>query len=168
MPREGMNRREYRERKFGGAQVVEEMDRRLAVVGAEEGIRFALDRIEKTPNTFDAHRLAWWADRMEAQEAVVEGLFRAFFTEGRDIGDRAVLADVARQAGLDGVEAARFLESDEGSREVRSQEEEARRRGVEAVPFFVIGGRYAVSGAQEPEVFLQAFEELTRRASAGS
>jgi predicted DsbA family dithiol-disulfide isomerase len=160
MPREGMSRKEYFERKFGGGKTVEEMNRRMLAVGAQEGIPFALDKIEKTPNTFDAHRLAWFGDRQGRGEEVVNGLFRAFFTEGRDIGDRAVLAEVAAGAGLDRAEAERFLASEEGTQEVRADERRARERGVDAVPTFIIGGKVAVTGAQSPEVFLEAFRSL--------
>lgn len=160
MPREGMSRREYFEKKFGGGRTVEEMNRRMTAVGAQEGIPFALDKIERTPNTFDAHRLAWHATRKGRAEDVIDGLFRAFFTEGRDIGDRTVLADVAAAAGLDRAEVERFLASDEGTKEVRAEERRARETGVDAVPTFIIGGKVAVTGAQSPEVFLEAFRSL--------
>jgi predicted DsbA family dithiol-disulfide isomerase len=158
MAKEGMDRKEYREKKFGGPKVVEEMDRRMTAVGAEEGIPFALDKIKKTPNTFDAHRLAWLAGQEDVQEKVVEALFRAFFVDGRDIGDRAVLAEIGTAAGLEGV--AEFLESDRGVQEVREEERKGREIGVDAVPTFVIGGKFVVSGAQSPEVFLEAFRSL--------
>ena len=160
MPREGISRKEYRERKFGSAKAVEEMDRRMLAVGAEEGIPFALDKIEKTPNTFDAHRLTWLAGEEGVQEAVVDGLFRAFFTRGRDIGDRAVLADIGARAGLDRAAVENFLRSDEGVKEVRAEEEKARAIGVDAVPTFIIGGKHLISGAQTPEVFLEAIRSL--------
>jgi predicted DsbA family dithiol-disulfide isomerase len=160
MPREGMNRKEYYEKKFGGGKTVEEMSRRMLAVGAQEGIPFALDRIEKTPNTFDAHRLVWFASRKERGDELVNGLFRAFFTQGRDIGDRAVLADVGAEAGLDRTEVERFLASDEGTKEVRAEQRKARESGVDAVPTFIIGGKVAVTGAQSPEVFLEAFRSL--------
>jgi len=162
MPREGMGRKEYRERKFGSEKVVAELDRRMMAVGRQENIPFALDRIQKTPNTFDAHRLIWWAEQSDAQNAVVESLFRAFFTQGRDIGDRNVLADVAFEAGLDRDAASSFLDGKEGTTEVRADESKSRDLGVEAVPFFMIGGRFAVAGAHEPASFLEAFEELER------
>jgi predicted DsbA family dithiol-disulfide isomerase len=162
MPKEGMGRKEYRERKFGSEKVVAELDRRMMDVGKQEGIPFALDRIQKTPNTFDAHRLIWHAGRRDRQNDVVDGLFRAFFTEGRDIGDRAVLVDVAAKAGLEQADVARFLDGEEGAREVRAEEAKARDIGVEAVPFFTIAGRFAVAGAHEPDAFLEAFEELAK------
>jgi len=160
MPREGMSRKEYREKKFGGPKAVEEMDRRMNQVGAEEGIPFALDKIQKTPNTFDAHRLTWLAGQEDVQEKVVDGLFRAFFTEGRDIGDRSVLADIGATAGLDRDAVTKFLAGDEGAAEVRAEEQRGREKGVDAVPTFVIGGKFVVSGAQAPEVFLEAFRSL--------
>ena len=162
MPRDGMSRKEYRERKFGSARAVEELNRRMNAVGAEEGIPFALDKIQRTPNTFDAHRLLWLGGRRGVQDAVAEGLFRAFFTEGRDVGDREVLADVAAAAGLDRKETLRFLGSGEGSSEVTAEEAKNRRLGVDAVPFFIVGGKYAIPGAQGPEVFLEAFQELSK------
>lgn len=158
LPREGMDRKEYREKKFGGPKAVEEMDRRMTAVGAQEGIPFALDKIRRTPNTFDSHRLMWLAGREGVQEKVAEGLFRAFFTEGKDIGDRAVLAEIGRSGGLDGV--AEFLESDRGVQEVRDEEKQGREIGVDAVPTFIIGGKVLISGAQSPEVFLEAFRSL--------
>jgi len=164
MPREGMSRKEYFERKFGGGKTVEEMNRRMTAVGIQEGISFALDRIERTPNTFDAHRLGWYATRKGRGEEVAEGLFRAFFTQGRDIGDRAVLADIGAAAGLDRAELERFLASDEGVREVREEERQARQNGIDAVPTFIIGGKIAVTGAQSPDVFLEAFHSLTQEA----
>src|SRR5262245_46176205 len=160
MPREGMDRKEYREKKFGGPKAVEEMDRRMTAVGTQEGIPFALDKIQKSPNTFDAHRLTWLAGQEGMQEKVVDGLFRAFFTEGRDIGDRAVLADIGAAAGMDRDAVNAFLESDRGAAEVRDEERQGREIGVEAVPTFVIGGKFLVSGAQNPEVFVEAFRSL--------
>lgn len=109
MPKEGMSRKEYRGKKFGSAEAVAEMDRRMMAVGAEEGVSFALDKIEKTPNTFDAHRLTWLAGQEGVQEAVVEGLFLAFFSQGRDIGDRTVLADIGAKAGLGRGAVRKFL-----------------------------------------------------------
>src|SRR5579871_4952132 len=87
MPREGIGRREYRTRKFGNWERSLELDARVAAVGEAEGIQFAFDRIERTPNTLDAHRLIWLADKEGIQDAVVEALFRAYFRDGRDISN---------------------------------------------------------------------------------
>jgi predicted DsbA family dithiol-disulfide isomerase len=134
----------------------------VAAVGAAEGLAFAFDKISRTPNTLDAHRLIRLAGEEDVQDAVVEALFRAYFTDGRDLGDRQTLLDVAAGAGLGRGWAEAELNSDDGLTAVRAEEEEARRLGVQGVPFLVVNCELALSGAQEPEAFLVAF----RRASA--
>src|SRR6187200_3759218 len=94
MPKEGISRREYRTKKFGSWERSMELDARVIAVGKEEGIDFSFDRIERTPNTLDAHRLIWLADKEGVQDAVVESLFQAYFIKGKDIGGRQVLIDV--------------------------------------------------------------------------
>jgi predicted DsbA family dithiol-disulfide isomerase len=157
---EGVSRQEHLARKFGGAEVLKNMDARMKEVGAGEGIAFQQEKILRTPNTFDAHRLIWFAGRAGRQDAVVEALFRAYFTEGRDIGDRAVLAAVAGESGLDASRAAAFLAGEEGRAEVRAAEAKIRAAGIRAVPFFVINGETFVEGAEAPETFIQAIESL--------
>ena len=157
MPPGGMDRRAYRLRKFGSEEVVRGLDRRVIETGREEGIDFALDRIRTTPNTFDAHRLIAFSSAHQVQDAVVERLFRGFFTEGRDIGDRATLIELAADAGPGREPVRALLESDAGAEEVRREEAEARARNIEAVPCFTIAGRHVLAGAQEPEAFLEAF-----------
>jgi len=161
MPKEGLDRKTYRSRKFGSWERSRAMDAQVAAVGAAEGIPFAFDRARRTPNTFDAHRLVWLAGREGVQDAVVEGVFRGYFTEGKDVGDRATLVEIARGAGLDAERVERFLASDEGAAEVREEEAHGRHIGVHGVPLFVINGTYAVSGAQRPEAFVAAIERAT-------
>ena len=110
MPKEGISRREYRIRKFGSWEHAQELDARMIAVGEAEGIQFAFDRTERTPNTLDAHRLIWLADKQGVQDAVVEALFRAYFTEGRDISNRQTLNDVVAEAGLNREQAEELLE----------------------------------------------------------
>lgn len=165
MPPGGVERRAYRAAKFGSWERSLELDARLAAVGAEEGIEFAFDRIARTPNTLAAHRLIRLAGRHGVQDAVVEALFRAYFAEGRDVGGRGTLLDVAAGAGLDRDRAEADLNGEDGLRAVRAEEDEARRAGVEGVPFFVINGEPALSGAQSPEAFLAAFERASRAVS---
>ena len=101
MPKAGISRREYRTKKFGSWERSQQLDTTMVAVGEAEGIHFALDKIERTPNTRDAHRLIWLADKEGVQDAVVEALFRAYFTEGRDISNHQTLLDVVAEAGLD-------------------------------------------------------------------
>ncbi len=158
MPKEGISRREYRTRKFGSWERSLELDARVVAVGEAEGIPFAIERIERTPNTLDAHRLVWLADKEGNQDAVVEALFRAYFTEGRDIGNRQTLLDVVAAAGLDRDEAEAMLNSEDGLEAVNEADTLARRFRVEGVPFFIVNGTFTLSGAQQPDVFLEALK----------
>jgi predicted DsbA family dithiol-disulfide isomerase len=135
MPKEGIGRREYRTRKFGSWERSQELDARVVTVGQTEGIDFAFDRMKRTPNTLDAHRLVGLAERQGVQGAVVEALFRAYVTDGRDISDRRTLLDVAAGAGLDRHGAEATLNSDDGLGAIKGAEALARRFGVDGVPF---------------------------------
>ncbi len=159
MPKEGVSRREYRTRKFGSWERSQELDARIVAVGKEEGIDFAFDRIERTPNTLDPHRLIWLADRGGVQDAVVEALFRAYFTQGRDIGDQDTLLDVTVDAGLERSAAEAVLNGDDGMEAVRQSEELSRQHRVDSVPFFVVDGHFTLAGAQIPEEFLRLFRQ---------
>ncbi len=157
MPKEGVSRREYRTKKFGSWERSQELDARVIAVGKEEGIDFAFDRIERTPNTLDAHRLIWLAGEQGVQGAVVEALCRAYFTEGRDISRCQTLLDIVAEAGLDRNQAETLLEGDEGMDAVKQAEAQARRIRVEGVPFFIINGKITLSGAQQADALLEAF-----------
>ena len=152
MPPEGMDRKLYRTRKFGSSERSQALDAQLTEAGASEGIPFAFDRMERTPNTVDAHRLIWLAGKEGAQGAMVDGLFDAYFIQGLDIGDREVLAHIAASAGVEEDRARAFLDSSEGRNEIQAEELWARRLGVEGVPFFLINSGVAISGAQKPEI----------------
>jgi predicted DsbA family dithiol-disulfide isomerase len=157
MPKEGISRREYRTRKFGSWERSLELDARVAVVGQAEGIRFAFDRIERTPNTLDAHRHIWLADKEGIQDAVVEALFRAYFTQGRDISNRQTLIDVVAEAGLDRSEAEGLLSGDDSLEAFKEADELTRRFGIEGVPFFIVNGSLTLCGAQQPDAICDAF-----------
>ncbi len=159
MPKEGISRREYRTKKFGSWERSQELDARVIAVGKEDGIAFALDRIERTPNTLDAHRLIWLADKEGVQDAVVEGLFQAYFIEGRDISNCQTLLDVVAEAGLDRNKAQVVLNGEEGIEAMKEAEELSRQHRVDGVPFFIVNGQITLSGAQQPETFLEAFRQ---------
>ncbi len=152
MPAEGMERKLYRARKFGSWEQSLALDAQLVEAGAGEGIHFAFDRMQRTPNTFEAHRLIWLAGQQGIQEAVVEALFRAYFLDACDIGDRQVLSEIAAAVGLSS-------DSDQAAHEVRAEEDWARRQGIQGVPFFIIGGgAETISGAQKPETMAAALK----------
>ncbi len=159
LPKAGLPRRKYYRAKFGSDARVAEIVARVTDAARGEGLAFDLDRIQRQPNTLDAHRVIWLADQLEVQDAVVEALFRGFFADGRDIGDRATLVELASGAGLERARVEAMLASDEGLAEVKKDELHARRLGVEGVPFFVLDQKVGLSGAQEPATFLEAFDE---------
>jgi predicted DsbA family dithiol-disulfide isomerase len=167
MPRGGMDRRAYRTARFGSWERSLALEARVAEVGRAEGIAFAFDRIARTPNTLDAHRLLWLAGREGPQDALAEALFRAYFCEGRDIGDHEVLKAVAAKAGLDAGRIARLLAGEEGVAEVLAEEGQARRLGIDAVPAFLVAGRPALSGAQPAETLAAAIEQAEAALDAG-
>jgi predicted DsbA family dithiol-disulfide isomerase len=167
MPKEGVNRREYRTAKFGSWERSLALDAQVTAAGRDEGIPFAFDKILRTPNTLNAHRLIWLAGQDGVQDAVVEAVFQAYFTEGRDISRAAVLLDVVVEAGLSRNRADAFLNSDEGLVAIRAAEEQARRAEVQGVPYFLINGTVALSGAREPSVLVDAFEQAGHASNDG-
>ena len=152
MPRVGMPRADYVVRKFGGEERARRLYASIAEIGRVEGVAFRFDRIRRTPSSVDAHRLVRWAVGYGRGAETVEALFGAHFTDGRDIGDPHVLAAVAQSCGLDAGEALRFLHGDTEIDAVHAENLRAHRLGINGVPCFVIGGRHAIAGAQEPEV----------------
>ena len=157
MPKEAVSRKDYRIKKFGSWERSQELDAKLIAVGETEDIRFAFDRMERTPNTVDAHRLIWLADQQGCHDAVMEALFRGYFTEGRDISNRQTLIEVVVEAGLDRQIAETVLNSDEGMDAIKETERLSRRLGVDGVPFFIFSNEITLSGAQQPDTFLDAF-----------
>lgn len=166
MPTAGMDRRVYRSAKFGSWARSQELDADVTRVGREDGVAFNFDKITRTPNTFDSHRVVWLAGERGVQDAVVERLFRAYFTDGRDLSDLTTLAAVAAEGGLVPSEVADLLAGDDGTEVVKGAEQKARSLGVTGVPFVVINGVVAVSGAQSPEVFHRAIAQAAPSASA--
>ena len=159
MPKEGISRKEYRTRKFGSWERSLELDAKVIAVGQTEGINFAFDKIERTPNTVDAHRLIWLADQHGCQDAVVETLFRAYFIDGRDISNRQTLIDVVSEAGLERQLAETMIDSDDGMDVIERAGKMSQRHQVTGVPFFIINNETTLSGAQEPDTFLDAFRQ---------
>ncbi|TYB81627.1 DsbA family oxidoreductase [Maritimibacter fusiformis] len=160
MPPEGMDRRAYLEAKFGGQEGA--VKAYLPVLEAAEasGLSIDLERMARTPSTLDAHRLIHWAGIEGRQTPVVSALFRAYFTEGRDIGDREVLADIAEACEMDRAVVARLLVTGADAEDIRARAEDARQKGVNAVPTFVVAGRHVVPGAQPVELWLKVIDEI--------
>ena len=161
MPKAGMDRRVYLEAKFGGQDEVQAIHDRIIVAGVSAGIEFAFGRITRTPNTFDAHRLVWFAQQQGRQDALVEALFYGYFMEGVNVGEADQLISLAAGAGLDGAAVGRFLESNDGVEGVRQEEARGRQLGIRGVPYFVLNGKATVSGAQPVETFVAAINQAS-------
>ena len=167
MPAEGMDRQEYLRLKFGdraGGQMYDA----VKAAGAQEGISFAFEKIVRTPNTIAAHRLIRRSVAFERQDAVVETLFRYYFLDGRDIGRIDTLVEAATEAGLGPDETRQYLEGGTDADIVRAEDAYARQIGINGVPCFIIDRKFAVSGAQAPEVFLEVFEHARKEGESGN
>ena len=160
MPKEGVSRKEYRTKKFGSWERSQELDAHVTEIGKEEGIEFAFDRIERTPNTLDAHRLIRLADQQDCQDKVVEALFRAYFVDALDISNQQTLIDVVVQAGLGAASVETLLASRQGMDAIREAEALSRRYQVDGVPYFIVNGQIALAGAQPASAFLDAFRSV--------
>jgi predicted DsbA family dithiol-disulfide isomerase len=154
----GVDRKKYLEAKYGSR--IKEADQRLRSLGQAMGIEYNFEKAEKIPNTLKAHRLIWLADQKGLQEKAVTGLFKAYFTDGVDIGDEHELARIASQWGMNESETLQFLNSDKGVEEVRALEEKAYNLEITGVPFFIFNEKAAVSGAQEVETFKEILEKM--------
>ncbi|WP_343115586.1 DsbA family oxidoreductase [Ostreiculturibacter nitratireducens] len=165
MPPEGMDRAAYLEAKFGGREGAVRVYAQIAEHAEQAGVEINFDKIRRTPNTLDAHRLIHWAGLEGRQTTVVSALFRAYFREGRDIGDAGTLADIAAEAGLDRAMVAHLLATDADRDDIIARDRHARERGVTAVPTFIIGNRHVVQGAQPSQLWLDVIDELAERPS---
>jgi predicted DsbA family dithiol-disulfide isomerase len=150
--------------KFGGTDRAEQMFAHVTAIAAGEGLTLNFDRAIAA-NTFDAHRLVAWAAGQGRQLDMIDALQRAHFTDGIDVGSRAALAAAAGSIGLDASAASDYLESGAGADAVNTDLAGAQELGIRSVPTFVIDGRYAVQGAQEPATLRAALEEIARRES---
>jgi len=166
IPAGGVDRKTYMRSKFGDDGRLAAVHERLCALGSEEGIAFAFDLIERAPNTLDAHRLIRWASATGVQDKVVEKLFSLYFEQGRNIGDRQLLVETAREADMDHEAIEKLLAEGADEREVRHEIAQAQSLGVTGVPFFIFASRFGVPGAQSVEVLSSAIERA-RKSLAG-
>jgi predicted DsbA family dithiol-disulfide isomerase len=162
IPREGISRAEYLTTKFGSPERYAGIAQRVKEAAAAEGLDYAMDKISRQPNTLDAHRLIRWAGGIGKAAEMKQRLMELYFTEGADLTNRAVLVQAAADLGLDAEDVAEALASDQDVAEVEQEAQSAKEAGIEGVPMFIFGGRFAVSGAQAPEYLAEAIERLAQ------
>ncbi|NOR62337.1 MAG: DsbA family oxidoreductase [Rhodobacteraceae bacterium] len=162
MPPEGMDRRAYLERKFGGKDAAVQVYGDIQKAAEGDGLDVALDKITRTPNTINAHRLIHWAGVEGVQNEAVAALFIANFKEGKDISDPALLADIAESVGMNRAATERLLASDAEISETKAADEKSREMGVSGVPTFLIDGQYVVTGARDTAFWVDLIDEINQ------
>ncbi len=159
IPPEGVPRKAYMLKKFGDPARIQQIHERLTGIGQEEGIAFDFDAIEVAPNTLNAHRMILWARAGGAQDAVVEALFKAFFIEGRNLSDPAVLTEVGASTGLDPTLLTELFPTEADVERTQRDIASAQKIGITGVPFFIVGGRYGIAGAEDPQTIAGAIRQ---------
>jgi predicted DsbA family dithiol-disulfide isomerase len=170
MAKEGVDRAQYRAWKFGGQEKAAAIDARIVDAAAQVGLEFHPERIKRTPNTIDAHRLIWFAGQNGVQDAAMEAVFQAYFIDAQDIGQHPVLADCGSIAGLDRDRTLAFLTGDLADKEMRAADQAAREAGVSGVPSFFLDGYGLFSGAMPADTMANAFRQgnkVLRERAAG-
>jgi predicted DsbA family dithiol-disulfide isomerase len=169
MPAEGVDRQQYRIAKFGSLERSRQMDLRITETAASVGIEFHLEKLTRTPNTVNAHRVIRLGAQKGVQDDIVESLFYGYFCAGADIGDANTLAELGHKGGLDYEEVLAMLASDEGTREVLAGDEKAHHCGIQGVPSFALQGHVLFSGAvpgeEMADTFRRAWELLKTKAA---
>lgn len=162
IPEGGVDRKAYMEKKFG-AERAKTVGNTIRELGEAAGITFRFDRIERSPNTLDSHRLVRWAGTAGCQNEMVDILFRRYFEDGEDVGSHDILLDAANEAGMD-VDIVRDLLLKDADKElIRREDAMARQMGIQGVPSFVINSQWVMVGAQEPETLVRMFDKLLAR-----
>jgi len=158
IPRKGISREQYLTTKFGSPDRYKGIAQRVSAAAASEGLDYAMDKISRQPNTLDAHRLIRWAAGIGKAAEMKQKLMDLYFTEGADLTNRAVLVQAAADIGLDAEDVREALDSDQDVAAVEQEAQSAKEAGIEGVPCFIFGGKFAVSGAQSPEYLAEAIE----------
>ena len=153
MPKDGMDRKKYLEQKFGSISGVASAYRPVIEHTKNFNIDLKLDKIQKTPNTMNAHRIINWAVLEDCQNKIVSELFKAYFVNGLDLGNNTILAKLASKYFMDEKSILRLLNSDNDISKIIDKDRTARRMGIKAVPMFIVADQYAVSGAQTADLW---------------
>jgi predicted DsbA family dithiol-disulfide isomerase len=160
LPPEGIDRADYLERKFGDPAGPADAHARITEMGREVGLDYRFDLIARSPNSLDAHRVIRWAEPEGLQTRAAMALFARYFEQGEDISDPGVLVSAAEEAGMDVAAVGRLLAGGADRDAVADEARDATERGITGVPTFLVGGRYAISGAQPPDLWTRLADAL--------
>jgi predicted DsbA family dithiol-disulfide isomerase len=160
IPREGISREQYLTTKFGSPERYKDIAKRVSAAAAEEGLVYDAAKIKSQPNTLDAHRLIRWAEAIGKAPEMKQRLMDLYFTEGADLTKADTLVSAAADVGLDADEVRARLATDEDVAAIEQEALSAKNAGIEGVPCFIFGGKFAVSGAQAPEYLAQAIARI--------
>ena len=166
IPREGISREQYLTTKFGSPERYNGIAQRVRAAASAEGLTYAIDKISRQPNTLDAHRLIRWADAIGKSAAMKQKLMDLYFTQGADLTNRDVLVKAGADVGLDAEQLRTALASDKDVADVEREALSAKEAGIEGVPCFILGGKFAISGAQAPEDLAEAIARLSQAVDA--
>jgi|SRR6185437_7199404 predicted DsbA family dithiol-disulfide isomerase len=166
IPREGISRDEYLTTKFGSVERYKGIAQRVGAAAAAEGLVYASDKMKRQPNTLDSHRLIRWAEAIGKAAEMKQKLMDLYFTQGADLTDRDTLVKAAADIGLDANKVREALASDQDVAAVEQEALSAKEAGIEGVPCFIFGGKFAVSGAQSPEYLAEAIDRLSQQSDA--
>ncbi|MDP5216278.1 DsbA family oxidoreductase [Ruegeria sp. 2205SS24-7] len=168
MPAGGMDRRAYLEGKFGGKDGAVKAYAPVVEHAEQAGLKINFDAMKRTPNTMDAHRLIHWAGIEGKQTQAVDALFKAYFVDGRDIGDHEVLADIADGIGMDASVVLKLLQSEADREDIAARDTHSRKMGVNSVPTFIVASQHAVPGAQPPELWEKVIQDIKSQLETGA
>ena len=162
MPPDGVDRKKYIERKFGET-TAKEVGLRITEAGKNLGIEFNYDKINKTPNTLNSHRLLKWSEKEDKQNETLDALFYSYFTEGLDIGDNDVLVQISKNLGLDSDKIKKDLENETDRKKIELEEWSYRDLGIAGVPTYIINDSMIVTGAQSSDTFVKLFNKISQK-----
>ena len=160
IPQNGYDKKLYLQQKFGDLSGRQSPYKQIEEIGDSLGFEFNFSKTERIPNTFNAHRLLWKAKREGLQTELSEALFKAYFTDGRDVGSVEVLSDIANEVGMDKEKSKKFLLSKEGGQETADEEMNFIEKNIGAVPTYFINNKYIIQGGQEPETFVSFLNKI--------
>jgi len=166
VPRQGISREEYLTTKFGSVDAYKGIAGRVVAAANEEGLIYRPDLVKRQPNTIDCHRLIHWADAQGMAADMKQRLMELYFRDGGDLTDTEVLVEAAADVGLDADDVRKRLATDEDVALVSAQAQEAADKGISGVPTYVFAQKYAVSGAQAPELLARAIRQVSAEVNA--